>query len=91
LEAVAILGGLRLLSRREWSEGFPGLLWYEPRWVTASYPLWGETGALPAFIVIAAGINLYFIRHQSAKIQVITTVILVGVLLATALGVKSIS
>ena len=86
MEAVAIVGGLPLLTRVEYVQ------WrYSDRPIPRDvhYPLWDNTGALVAFIIIAAGVNLYLIRHQSTKVQVITTIIVVGVLLATALGVKA--
>ncbi|MFC2024021.1 zinc-ribbon domain-containing protein [Chloroflexota bacterium] len=91
--AVAIIGGLPLFLTRvynpesEFNRIFPGL----DGWSTVRSPLWDSTGAIVAFMIIAAGVNLYFIRYQSTKIQVITTIILFGVLLAIASGVKSLN
>jgi hypothetical protein len=93
IEAVAIIGGLPLLSRSELYRPPAELSKFDfgPYMREVHYPLWESTGAVVAFLVIAAGINLYFIRHQTGKTQVITTIIVVGVLLATALGVKAFS
>ncbi len=79
IEAVAIIGGLP--PRLFYDAGFSRKFIHEA--------LWDTTGALIAFLVIAVGVNLHFIRNQTTKVQVTITIILVGVLLATALGVKA--
>jgi hypothetical protein len=97
MEAVAIVGSINFPIRSYQTNYYDGLLYDTPRYHsvpitrTVYFQLFENTGAIIAFLIIAAGVNLYFIRHQSTKVQVITTIILVGVLLATVLGIKSLN
>jgi hypothetical protein len=90
MEAVALIGGIPLLPEVKQVKNLapPWVTTPSYQLVTAYHPLWDATGAIIAFLVVAVGVNLYFIQNQPIKKQVITTVILTGVLLATALAAR---
>jgi len=89
MEAVAIVGGINFQTGTRTVHFPESSVVYSVGQVPVYFRLWDRTGALAAFIVIAAGVNLYFIRRQPIKIRVITTAIVIGALLATALGMKA--
>jgi hypothetical protein len=89
MEAIAIVGGLNFQTGTMPVYYPESSIVYSVGQVPIYFRLWDNSGALAAFVAAAAGVNLYFIRHQAPRTRVITTAIVVGVLLATALGMKA--
>lgn len=80
--AIAIIGGLPLITKHSSDPKLDELMRkYDPEMIR-HYGLWeAETGAFIAFLVVVAGVTVYYTRAQSIKVQVSATSIVIGLLL----------
>ena len=54
-------------------------------------PFWDSTGALVGFLVACAGLTMLATKHSEKSLQVYHTMLVVGILLSLALGIKFLS
>lgn len=78
---LAVLGALPIFPRI--GVEYPGERVYAP--------FWDSTGALVGFLVACAGLTMLATRHSEKSLQVYHTMLVVGILLSLALGIRLLS